>query len=316
MKLKSKLIVSFTTVVLAALTVFGAIVYYSMAVHENAEATRAVSVTGPKAEDGVNNPLGKIHRATATSRYNASLVSLRNRLITALLVVGWCAVWIILILAHSIANPIRKLTKSTQDIIAFDYSSELDIKPGHDEIGELAVNFETMRLKIKDLVTRDQLTHVYNRRFLMHVFELAVLKALRLNEDLCCMMLDIDHFKKINDTYGHPAGDAVLVAVSKLLLDQTRDYDTPARYGGEEFILVLPDTDLETAHEIAERIRKTMQNQVINFEDQQINCTASIGVSRLDKDTANTTEQIIKQADNALYKAKGEGRNRTVIYED
>ncbi len=248
--------------------------------------------------------------------YTANLISLKDRLITATLIIGWGAIWIILILAHSITNPIRKLTELVENIIAFDYSAELEITPGNDEIGELAVNFETMRLKIKDLVTRDQLTHVYNRRFLMHVFELAILKALRLDEELCCIMLDIDHFKKINDTFGHQAGDAVLIKISKALLDQTRDYDTPARYGGEEFILVLPATDIKTAYEIAERIRKTIQNQAFCFEGRQINCTTSIGVSRRDKNTANTTEQIINHADSALYEAKASGRNRTVIYRD
>jgi diguanylate cyclase (GGDEF)-like protein len=248
--------------------------------------------------------------------FNTNLISLKNRLITAMIIVGWCAVWIILILANSIASPIRKLTKLTKDIIAFNYSSELEVKPSKDEIGDLAVNFETMRLKIKDLVTKDQLTHVYNRRFLMHVFELAVLRALRLNEKLSCIMIDIDYFKKVNDTYGHQAGDAVLVEMGKMLLDHTRDYDTPARYGGEEFILVLPDTALETAHEISERIRKAMQNMVVYFEDQQITCTLSLGISQLNQYTANTTEKIINHADSALYEAKESGRNQTVIYKD
>ncbi|NOX25732.1 MAG: GGDEF domain-containing protein [Deltaproteobacteria bacterium] len=284
------------------------------------------SFIGKGVKEGQIVPYGKVYRPAnklfgtrvtffvPNNFYNANLISLKDRLITAILIIGWCAIWIILILANSITNPIRKLTELVKDIISFDYSSELEIKPGKDEIGELAVNFETMRLKIKDLVTKDQLTHVYNRRFLMHVFELAVLKTLRLHEELCCIMLDIDYFKKINDTYGHQAGDTVLIEVSKTLLDQTRDYDTPARYGGEEFLLILPETDIKTAYEIAERIRKTIENQVFCFEGQRISCTTSIGVSRLDKDTANTTEQIIHNTDAALYKAKESGRNRTVIY--
>ena len=248
--------------------------------------------------------------------YNSYIISLKNRIITAMLIVGWCSIWAILILAHTIANPIRKLTQLTKDIIAFNYSTELEIKPSKDEIGELAINFETMRLKIKDLVTKDQLTDVYTRHFLMHIFELAVLKGLRLGEELSCIMIDIDNFKKINDAYGHQAGDEVLAEMGKVLLDHTRNYDTPARYGGEEFILVLPDTDIKTAKEIAERIRKTMAKRLISFEKQAIACTLSLGVAGLDKYTASTVEEIINHADTALYEAKNGGRNRTVVYEE
>ncbi len=289
---------------------------------------KALSIINQDQEEGKINPLGRTYTpptklfGTTVSFlipnkfYIANLISLKNRLITAMVLVGWCAVWIILILAHSIASPIGKLTKLTKDIIAFNYSSELEVKPSKDEIGELAINFETMRLKIKDLVTKDQLTHVYNRRFLMHVFELAVLKGLRLNEKLSCIMIDIDYFKKVNDTFGHQAGDVILVEMGKMLIDHTRDYDTPARYGGEEFILILPDTNLKTAYEISERIRKAMQNMVVYFEDHQITCTLSLGIAQLDKHTANTTEQIINQADSALYEAKEKGRNQTVVRKD
>lgn len=295
---------------------------------KTAPPLKALSTINQDQKEGNINPLGrtytpptKLFGTTVTflipnKFYNANLISLKNRLITAMIIVGWCAVWIILIMAHSIASPIGKLTKLTKDIIAFNYSSELEVKPSKDEIGELAINFETMRLKIKDLVTKDQLTHVYNRRFLMHVFELAVLKGLRLNEKLSCIMIDIDYFKKVNDTFGHQAGDAVLVEMGKMLIDHTRDYDTPARYGGEEFLLILPNTDIKTAYEISERIRKAMQNMVIYFEDQQITCTLSLGIAQLDKNTANTTEQIISLADSALYEAKETGRNQTVIYKD
>ncbi len=284
-----------------------------------------ISILAQNGKSGTS-PLGKAYRpgtqlfgTNATflipnNFFNSDLISLKNRIITAMLVVGWCAIWIILILAHSIANPISKLNKLTKDIISFNYSTKLEVKPSRDEIGELAINFETMRLKIKDLVTKDQLTHVYNRRFLMHVFELAVLRALRLEEELCCIMIDIDFFKKVNDTYGHQAGDSVLVDLGKILLEQTRDYDTPARYGGEEFILVLPNTDITTANDIAERIRKKVQNSVVNFEEKQINYTLSLGISNLDKYDANTTEKIIGHADSALYQAKESGRNQTIIY--
>ncbi len=248
------------------------------------------------------------------SLYQSQLNILRNRILTALLIVAWCSIWVILIIAHTIVRPVQRLNKLTKDIIAFNYTGELEIKPSNDEIDDLTLNFENMRLKIKDLVTKDQLTHVFNRCFLMHIFELALLKALRLDETLSCIMINIDYFKKVNDTFGHQAGDEVLVRVGKILLMHTRDYDTPARYGGEEFILILPDTTIDTASKIAERIRKAMEQETVHFEGQCINCTLSLGIAGLDKYTAKTTEQIISHAGAALCRAKDSGRNQTNIY--
>ena len=133
-----------------------------------------------------------------------NLIQLKDRIIAAMLIVGWVSIWIMLIIAFRISSPIRKLSKITKDIIEFNYSTEMEIPPSSDEIGELAENFENMRQKIKSLVTEDPLTQVYTRRFMMHIFDRAVLKASRNNTPLCCIMMDIDHFKKVNDTYGHP----------------------------------------------------------------------------------------------------------------
>jgi diguanylate cyclase (GGDEF)-like protein len=246
--------------------------------------------------------------------YRANLISLKNRIIAAMLIVGWISIWILLIIAFKIASPIKKLSKITKDIIAFNYTTDLEIPPSNDEIGELAENFENMRQKIKDLVTKDPLTHVYNRRFMMHIFELAVLKAMRLGENLCCIMMDIDHFKRVNDTYGHQGGDAVLVAVGKTLREISRNYDTPARYGGEEFMFILPETPLSDAITIAERIRTAVKELVIPFEGTDIRCTMSLGVAELDLYHANTTDQIIQYADKALYQAKDNGRDQVVVY--
>ncbi|VAW42390.1 hypothetical protein MNBD_DELTA03-1079, partial [hydrothermal vent metagenome] len=248
------------------------------------------------------------------SFYQSRLSILRDRIITALLIVAWCAIWIIFIIAQRIVRPVQRLNKLTRDTIAFNYTSELEIKPSDDEIGDLSLNFENMRLKIKDLVTKDQLTHVFNRCFLMHIFELALLKALRLEETLSCIMIDIDYFKKVNDTFGHQAGDEVLAMVGKILLQHTRDYDTPARYGGEKFIFILPDTPSDTAGKIAERIRRAMEQQTVHIEGQRINCTLSLGIAELDKHTANTTEQIISHAGTALRRAKDNGRNQISIF--
>ena len=246
----------------------------------------------------------------------ANLLVLKNRILTAVLVVGWIAIWIALILAHRIAAPIQRLNQATHDIIAFNYSSELGFEPSADEIGELAASFETMRLKIKDLVAKDPLTGVFNRRFLMHVFELAVLKALRMKTELSIIMIDIDKFKRVNDTYGHQCGDRVLEVVGEILRAETRKYDTPARYGGEEFLFLLPETGLDDARLIAERLRAALEARVIEWEGTTLRCTMSLGIGCFDPETAATTAAIIAKADSALYEAKEGGRNRTVIFAD
>lgn len=243
-----------------------------------------------------------------------SLSALKNRIIAGILIVGWVLVWAILIVSHKISSPIRNLSKLTHDIAAFNYDTELQ-PTSKDEIGELTENFESMRRKIKGLIAKDPLTQVYNRRFLMHIFELATLKALRQGRNLSCIMMDLDFFKEINDKYGHPGGDAVLVATGKILMETTRDYDTPARFGGEEFLLVLPDTALEDAYTIAERIRKRAEEAPVEYNGHLISFTMSLGVAALVLEETDPVEKIINRADKALYQAKEQGRNRTVVFE-
>jgi len=243
-----------------------------------------------------------------------NLIQLKNRVIAAMVIVAWFSIWVMLIIAYRIASPIRKLSEVTKDMIAFNYSTDMKIPPSHDEIGELAENFETMRQKIKSLVTEDPLTGVYNRRFVMHIFDLAVLKATREDSPLCAIMMDIDYFKKVNDTHGHQAGDAILVAVGRVLKEISRDYDTPARYGGEEFLCLLPDTTLTDAVAIAQRIRQAIKAIVVPFEGKELRCTMSLGVASLIPGEHNSTDTIIANADRALYQAKENGRNQVVAF--
>ncbi|MDD5757786.1 MAG: GGDEF domain-containing protein [Desulfobulbaceae bacterium] len=242
-----------------------------------------------------------------------NLVKLKNRILAAMLIVAWISVWIMLVIAYRISSPIRKLSKITKDIIEFNYTTEMEIPPSNDEIGELAENFENMRQKIKTLVTEDPLTQVYNRRFVMHLFDLAVLKASASNTPLCCIMMDIDFFKKVNDTYGHQGGDAVLMAVGKVLKEISRDYDTPARYGGEEFLCLLPETTLPDAVAIAERIRMAVKGLTVVFGEIELRCTVSLGVAEYVVGRAESTDEIIRDADNALYQAKENGRDQVVV---
>jgi len=242
------------------------------------------------------------------------LVRLKNRVVAATIILAWVAVWVILIIAYGFSRPIAKLVKVTNDMIAFNYQTPFEFSPSGDEIGELARSVETMRQKIEQLVTRDPLTKTYNRGFLMHMFKVSFARAQRYSEKLACIILDIDHFKKINDTYGHQAGDEVLEAVGDLLLEGTRSSDlvsTVARYGGEEFVVLLPGLAAEDALLVAERLRQAVETHRMPYG---IVCTISCGVAVLRPDH-ETPDSLLNEADQALYRAKKYGRNRSELFE-
>ncbi len=155
---------------------------------------------------------------------------------------------------------------------------------------------------------RDPLTGLFNRQNLDVVLANQARQAITRHLPLAIMMLDIDHFKKVNDTHGHQAGDAVLRQMAKLVRSGLRASDRAFRYGGEELLVMLPNTDLEHALSIAERLRRMAQSRRFAFEDAVIPITVSIGVAQL----AGTVDDLIKRADDALYSAKKGGRNRVV----
>jgi diguanylate cyclase (GGDEF)-like protein len=127
-------------------------------------------------------------------------------------------------------------------------------------------------------------------------------------------MIDIDHFKRINDTFGHTEGDKVIRNISDLLRNSVRKKDTVARYGGEEFILILPGAGLDETLMIAERIRRLVENTPFEIGQAQLHLTVSMGISNFPYHRAKTKEELVKMADEALYEAKRSGRNRVCIY--
>lgn len=245
-----------------------------------------------------------------------SLVHLKDRVIVASLIMLWVTVWVILILANRITRPLIHLAKASEDIIAFDYETPLQFSTTHDEIGVLASNFEVMRRKIKDQVMRDPLTSTYNRRYLMHVLEIEMSRARRLGHVLGCLMVDLDHFKAINDTYGHHCGDKVLARLGEILTTMTRKHETPARFGGEEFIVLLAETNVEEAWQFAERLRQAILETVVVCDKQAVRVSASLGIAFFRPEVDATADAIIDRADKALYQAKHEGRNRTIIFRE
>ena len=161
----------------------------------------------------------------------------------------------------------------------------------------------------QELAVRDPLTSVYNRRHLFDLARLEFERVRRYSQKLSAVMLDIDHFKRLNDSWGHRAGDTVLRSVADCCRSHLREVDTPARYGGDEFVILLPYADLEQAVQVANRIRRVVAETPIRTEQAELNVTVSAGVVQVDQVTLNL-ETLLERADRALYVAKRLGRNR------
>jgi len=170
--------------------------------------------------------------------------------------------------------------------------------------------------KLQSLATTDDLTGINNRRNLMKLFNIEMEKSRRYNRPLSILLMDLDLFKNINDTYGHKMGDVTLQKVAMSLIQELRSQDILARYGGEEFVVILPETDREKTAKTAERLRKAIETLKIPCNDQYIRTSISIGTFTFDDKNKNQNiENPFSLADEALYKAKENGRNKVVDYD-
>ena len=164
----------------------------------------------------------------------------------------------------------------------------------------------------------DDLTGLFNRRYFFNQAKMAIANTIRYGQVLCVLVIDIDFFKKLNDTYGHQCGDQVLIHVAKMLNLQMRDSDILVRFGGEEFVVIFTNTNCQNGKVFAERIRETIETSVCNYKDHQLKATVSIGVYCLDQAHAmqsqNNIDEIIHYADLALYEAKATGRNKVTVF--
>jgi diguanylate cyclase (GGDEF)-like protein len=167
--------------------------------------------------------------------------------------------------------------------------------------------------KLHKQAIHDGLTKVFNRREITRILNEEFLRAQRTNQPLSTIMLDIDHFKKVNDTYGHPVGDEVLVEIVSRITAKMRAYDKIGRYGGEEFIIILPHNSLKSVKKIAERIRINIAQKTIQTSVGPLQLTVSLGCTSTENIEASSTEMMIKISDVALYNAKNNGRNCTVV---
>ncbi|MCQ2088748.1 MAG: diguanylate cyclase [Fibrobacter sp.] len=262
-------------------------------------------------------------------------------LIAAILIILAIAAWMFL----KLGLPLNRLTSHIRQIS----DGNLDVEQIHvgsrkDEIGTLSKAFNVMHTTIQrqlkelkehrnmleqevrdrtkeleeankklDLISRtDELTGLPNRRDMNETIANEIGRCQRTQKPFCFIFIDIDHFKAINDTYGHACGDVVLKSVSQTIRGLLRKYDVFARYGGEEFLTLLPETDLEGATIVAERFRRKIEMMTVHYADYAINVTITLGVARFDHRLG--ADRSIQLADKALYQGKENGRNQVVVW--
>jgi diguanylate cyclase (GGDEF)-like protein len=186
----------------------------------------------------------------------------------------------------------------------------------HYRLARTIRELEVSKKALAEQATTDSLTKLKNRRAFFENGAKALAMARRYVSDLSVLLLDIDHFKKINDTYGHAVGDDALIVVAQILIEMSRTEDTVARIGGEEFALLLPDTNRLGTAVLAERIRSAIEREQFITGDKIVPITVSIGIATFGVDPADSIDQLLGVADNRLYLAKNAGRNRICVNDE
>ena len=262
-------------------------------------------------------------------------------LIVSILIILIVATWMFFILGV----PLGKLTHHIEQITGGNLNiQEIDVGDRNDEIGQLGNAFNAMHDTIKrqiqelnahreileqevkertkdlelankklELISKtDELTGLPNRRDMNETIANEMGRSARTHKPFCFIFIDIDHFKNINDTYGHACGDIILKSVAQTIRGLLRKYDVFARYGGEEFLTLLPETDLEGAAVVAERFRKQIEKMTVRYADFTIKITITLGVAKFDHRLG--ADRSIQMADKALYQGKEGGRNRVIVW--
>jgi len=192
----------------------------------------------------------------------------------------------------------------------------MELKQAQARTEQLAAELGEANARLRELVSRDGLTGLYNHRHFQEMLHKEVSEAMRYARPLTLILFDVDFFKKVNDGYGHPAGDAVLKRIASYVAETVRSSDLVARYGGEEFAIILPETDVREAVVLAERIRRGIETMEIDVGNHQprLRVTVSLGLSGLKPGASEHVQsEMIEAADKALYAAKGSGRNKLVV---
>jgi len=249
-----------------------------------------------------------------------------NLKLQAMAVIGVTIISIVIIswlLSHYLTIPLKHLISSIDVVSSGKFDVDVRGIQSKDELGVLATSFNAMvqRLKLMreaivsqnqkllELSIRDGMTGLYNHRHLIEIGDSRVNEANRYDKPLSCMMIDVDHFKSVNDTFGHPFGDFVLTGLADVLQSQTRSMDIVGRYGGEEFAVIMPETNINEAIITAEKIRRAIEEHVFSRSGHKKMVTASIGVAEHSSQEIGILA-MFSRADSALYTSKENGRNR------
>ena len=224
--------------------------------------------------------------------------------------------YLINIKVNTIIDKIFESMQQSITIVPYDIEKKYVCLYIYDNTKLCETNYKLEKLndELKDLSNRDPMTHLYNRRYFSEISDKILSLSMRNGTDLSIIILDIDKFKNINDTYGHGVGDKVIISLANNLEKNIRESDVVARFGGEEFVILLNNTNLENSVLIAEKIRKKIEDIEIIDGDNILKFTASFGVAKYE-DTLDSEkiEHTLKRADNALYIAKENGRNQVMV---
>ena len=185
----------------------------------------------------------------------------------------------------------------------------------NDRLQTQLIEIGLLQSKLREQAIRDPLTSLFNRRYLEETLERELARAARESYSVCVLMIDLDHFKQVNDTYGHEAGDEVLKALAITLAEQCRRGDFACRYGGEEFVVVMPNINTDTAYERAENIRQSLNSLSVPYRHHRLTTTISMGIACYPTN-GETRESVLRAADQAMYGAKEAGRDHILSFDE
>jgi diguanylate cyclase (GGDEF)-like protein len=287
-------------------------------VRKNALTPRNQQISQKRQLELNGEKLGYIEIVIDKSYHNAVNIEAKYHIIILFAAMFICGLTIISpVIYFLIIRPTKKLMLQANELSKGNMDLKFDWN-GRGELSELGNTFERMRCELKSnfeqirkLAVTDELTQIPNRRAFFIDAQKALSWSNRYHRPLTLALMDIDHFKKVNDTYGHDMGDEILRDVAKLIINMTRATDIFARYGGEEFIICMPETDIDKAQSAIEKIRAHISAHT--FAHKKI-VTACFGLAS--NDAHKDIEQLIHEADQAMYEAKNSGRNRVVIYKN
>ncbi len=209
------------------------------------------------------------------------------------------------------------MQEANEELGALNFSYEqvvLELKLARRSAEQLAMELQQANNSLRELVYRDGLTGLYNHRYFQNVLETELGRAVRYKHPVSLLLLDIDFFKKVNDTFGHPVGDEILKEIANVLTHLVRNCDVVARYGGEEFAVILPETGSKGAKVLAQRLRRGVEQKKIEHNGKRVSVTVSIGLAATDMTKKELSRvAIIECSDQALYMAKQKGRNRVEL---